>query len=248
MLIADSSTGRDTDPKKPAPTIDLVTQEADGFLESVRWGSHHGRWPSRSYPAPHSLRGRARHQEICFGGASRVMMRTLRYRPSEMTFGSRSKFAEVRASFSPPASRDLGIAAPPGHGARQAMSAACLHQITNPARLILGSTVSCSGSHPCQEGLSPRIADCGAFRRHKNCSPVGTSEPFSSSRPTTTSLQIAMPCPATTASIACSSSRKLKSQALSGISSGSIERAVASHRDQVGASGSRFIQSKWING
>lgn len=88
-----------------------------------------------SYVAPHSLRGGARQQEICFGGAPRVMMRTLRYRRSEMTFGSRSKFAEVTASFSPPPSRDLGIAAPPGLGALQAMGAG-LRQITNPARLI----------------------------------------------------------------------------------------------------------------
>ena len=50
-------------------------------------------------------------------------------------------------------------------------------------------------------------------------------------------------------SIACSSSRKLRSHAslVFGIV-GSTERAVASQRRQVGASGSRFIQSKWING
>ena len=75
------------------------------------------------------------------------------------------------------------------------------------------------------------------------------SAPLLSSRLMTMSLQIAIPCLATTASIACSSSRKLRSQVLL-ISerSESIEPAIASHRDQVGASGSRFIQSKWMSG
>ena len=73
-----------------------------------------------------------------------------------MTFGTQIEIAEITAAFFATSSPNLGIAARPASALEAIMDAARLRQITNPARLIPGSTVSQYGLHPRQEGLHLR--------------------------------------------------------------------------------------------